>query len=226
MRKRIEYKKGERLGKCTFIKDVNITKPSDKRPTRRAVFKCDCGMEFIARISGIKNMNRTSCGCGLYKSTSLKHGLYNHSLYKKWVSIRSRCYDKNNTGYKYYGGRGITMCDEWRNDFKSFYDHVTQLPNYGEPGMTLDREDNDGNYEPGNVRWADMHVQSANKRHSLGGVNARGVNSYGNKYVATICVRRNNIKLGVFSTIKEAVQARNQYILDNNLTGYPIQKVI
>lgn len=75
-----------------------------------------------------------------------------------------RCTDSANDSYARYGGRGIAVCDEWRHDFQAFHDYVTQLPNYGEKDYTLDRIDNNGNYEPGNVRWATPTQQNRNTR--------------------------------------------------------------
>lgn len=82
-----------------------------------------------------------------------KPGTTNHPLYGKRSQIISRCYDKNNKSYKNYGARGITVCKEWRDDFMAFHDYIIVLPGYGEAGLTLDRRNNDGNYEPGNLRF-------------------------------------------------------------------------
>ena len=96
-----------------------------------------------------------------------KHGLTKSKEYEIWYRIKSRCYNKKNPGYKWYGARGIHLCDEWLNDFIAFYNYIILLPNYKEPGMTLDRTDNDGIYEPNNLRWVDMKTQNENKRNVL-----------------------------------------------------------
>ena len=96
----------------------------------------------------------------------MKHNksLINHPLYGKRSQIISRCYDKNNKAFKNYGARGISVFNEWRHDPKAFIDYITALPGYGEAGLTLDRIDNDGNYEPGNLRFTDWKTQNMNKR--------------------------------------------------------------
>jgi hypothetical protein len=110
-----------------------------------------------------------SCGC-IYLETvtirNLKHGQAyrgNKSKeYKAWCNIKRRCYDKNVLDYKNYGGRGITVCDEWRDDFSAFYNHIGPAP---ARHLSVDRINNNGNYEPGNVRWATNHEQRINSRN-------------------------------------------------------------
>ena len=92
------------------------------------------------------------------------HGMSNTTIYRKWHDIKRRCSDSRQPSYKNYGGRGIEMCEEWKNDFAKFYEYVSSLPNFNKPEYTLDRINNDGNYEPGNVRWATRLQQSRNRR--------------------------------------------------------------
>jgi hypothetical protein len=89
----------------------------------------------------------------------MRDGRTKHPIYWIWVSMRQRCRDQNCRAWPRYGGRGITVCPEW-NDFWVFVAHVGERP----PGLTLDRIDNDGNYEPGNVRWATYSEQNSNRR--------------------------------------------------------------
>ena len=86
-----------------------------------------------------------------------------HPLYACWYGMHYRCERSSDPTYCHYGGRGITVCEEW-NDFWAFAHHVMELEHYGEPGYSFDRIDNDGNYEPGNVRWADASTQAQNSR--------------------------------------------------------------
>lgn len=93
------------------------------------------------------------------------HGMSKTSVYRTWSHIKDRCYRENDKSYKDYGARGIAVCDEWKNSFQQFYEHVSALPHFGEIGYTLDRINNDGNYEPGNVRWATKKTQNNNRRN-------------------------------------------------------------
>ena len=91
-----------------------------------------------------------------------KHGLKNTRLYRIWLQIKNRCFNSNTNRYRDYGARGITVCDEWRNDFKAFYDWA--MNNGYSDELTIDRIDNDGNYEPSNCRWVSVKVQNRNTR--------------------------------------------------------------
>ena len=102
-----------------------------------------------------------SCGCLLHEHNKT-HGLSNTDLYRIYCGMKSRCYNKNNKKYKNYGGRGIKICDEWVNDFSTFYKWA--ISNGYEKGLSIDRIDVDGNYEPSNCRWANNDIQSHNKR--------------------------------------------------------------
>lgn len=92
------------------------------------------------------------------------HHKSNEKIYQVWQGMRKRCFYKSHKNYDCYGGRGITVCEEWNNSFQAFYEYVSELPHYGKKGYSLDRIDNDGNYEPGNVRWATQKEQCNNRR--------------------------------------------------------------
>ena len=108
---------------------------------------------------------RSSTQKGFYHRDKItKHGMRHTKIYQVWADIKRRIFNVNCKHYKDYGGRGITMFEGWVNNFKAFYDYVSKLPHYGEAGYSLDRINNDGNYEPDNVRWATAKQQSRNVR--------------------------------------------------------------
>lgn len=91
-----------------------------------------------------------------------KHGLRHTRIYGIWLQMKNRCYNTNTERFKDYGGRGISICEEWRNDFKSFYNW--SMSNGYKEGLTIDRINNDGNYEPKNCRWVEIKIQNRNAR--------------------------------------------------------------
>lgn len=122
---------------------------------------CDCSNEKIVQGYYLKRMDTPSCGCLNAIGSNHRHGMYKTRIYKTWLSMKDRCCNKNNKNYKYYGGRGINVCSRWHS-FTNFYDDMGDRPE----NMSIERMDNDGNYETGNCKWATAAEQGANKRNN------------------------------------------------------------
>lgn len=156
---------GQRFGRLIVIKRDGVT---DSKHTRW-LCKCDCGnFSYVSKVN-LKNGSTKSCGC-LKKErfTNYKHGKVTNKLYYIYNGMKSRCYNHNNKAYKYYGERGINICDEWldkKNGFISFYNWAIQ--NGYKENLSIDRIDVNGNYEPDNCRWATNIMQANNKRTNV-----------------------------------------------------------
>ena len=152
---------GMRFGKLVVMKYAG----NNARHESLWVCKCDCGKITNPIQSGsLKSGNTQSCGC-LYVASHTKHGLRNTRIYSIWQGMKARCYRKSHTYYKRYGGRGITVCDEWRNDVQAFYDWA--MSNGYADNLTIDRIDANGNYEPSNCRWVTLDVQHNNREKTV-----------------------------------------------------------
>lgn len=136
--------------------------------------KCDCGADVRIRKDGVLNGAVVSCGCnkkekahfsGLKHAQScITHGMTKTRLFSIWRSMKARCYNKTCGGFQNYGGRGITVCDDWKNSFEKFRDWA--ISNGYKDNLSIDRINVNGNYEPSNCRWVTMLDQQSNKTTS------------------------------------------------------------
>lgn len=152
---------GQRFGRLTVVRK------SGKDNFRNSTWECicDCGNSSIVSSVNLRNGNTKSCGCygrERKRNANKTHGMTGSRLHRIWKAMRTRCYNRNFFGFKYYGGRGISICDEWKNDFQAFYDWA--MKNGYSDNLTIDRINTNGNYEPSNCRWVTMAEQNKNKR--------------------------------------------------------------
>jgi len=156
-----------------LIKKIETRKNKNRKWRRWALFLClYCDKEVERPYhSGLRDK---SCGCSRYQISSTsktKHGELKRGKdgkrepsrpFNTWEGMKARCYNKNHKSYKDYGGRGVKVCDEWKNDYLVF--KTWALSNSYKEGLTIDRENNDGNYEPSNCRWVTIEEQAYNRR--------------------------------------------------------------
>lgn len=162
--------KGMTFGELTVIERAK----NNKNGKARWLCLCSCENKKIISSANLLSGHTMSCGCmrgkckagnfrkSYKKRVGNRNGLSNHRLYGIWRNMKMRCNLKSCENYHYYGGRGIKVCDEWTNDFMNFYNWA--MANGYTEKLTLDRKNNDGNYEPNNCRWVTQSVQNMNKR--------------------------------------------------------------
>lgn len=199
-----------------LIEDLGLQFPSvnSKKKYRYGIYECFCGKQFKTQTRNINSNNTKSCGCEKYHTT---HSMSKHKLYNTWNMMIQRCTNFNNKSYGDYGAIGINICQRWLK-IENFINDM--FPTFQE-GLTLDRINNEGNYEPSNCRWASSNVQARNKRRlmSTNTSGHKGVryNKKNKKWIARIIINKKEIYLGSFDSNIEGAIAYDNYVIANNL---------
>ena len=218
--------------KPILIEDLGMLYPTENsnHKVRFGIYKCGfCGTEFKTTLNNVKRGKTKSCGCYQKRRTSESnktHGLQNTRIYNIWTKIKGRTLNIKNRQFPYYGGRGITICEEWKNDFMSFYNWA--MSNGYSEELSIDRIDNDGNYCPENCRWTTPTIQNRNQRtrkDNTSGYRGVSFSKNSNLYRVRICINKNYIYLGSFPTAVEGAIAYNNYIIENNLEGFILNEI-
>lgn len=184
---------GQRFGRLVVLEEA----PKNKREGPSWVCRCDCGNICVAHRKELRRGDTKSCGCWKKETLKNRGAKHNKKTQKSWRGMMNRCYDSKDKRYPYYGGRGIKVCDKWHN-FENFYEDMGDKPE----GLTLERVNTNGDYEPSNCKWATWKEQHQNQR-------ARGYSWIARvkKWRAHIQVDHKPVFLGLFNTPEEARQA-------------------
>jgi len=183
---------------------------------------CDCGKNKITFTSQLTRGIAKSCGClqkDIARKMTTKHNLTGHPLNNMRQNIKARCLNKNNSNYKYYGGRGIAICNEWENNAKAFYDWA--INNGYKKGLQIDRINNDGNYCPENCRFVNTKIQSRNKSSNRilthNGISKTVIEwaEYLKIPSTTILSRLNNLKWSIPRALTEPVNLKYSHHIKN-----------
>lgn len=179
IRKNVEQKikisKGDKYGKLTIIEELDLHIRPDGKKDRRVKCICECQNTTYLLLSHLRRGTIKSCGC-IKKEANTTHGYSRTPTYKSWLSMKERCLRETHINYKDYGGRGIKIYEKWIMSFENFLKDMGERPGLN---YSIDRINNNGNYEPSNCRWATFKEQSNNRRKRK--CLAENVNQKGNQ---------------------------------------------
>ncbi|MBF0553649.1 MAG: AP2 domain-containing protein [Nitrospirae bacterium] len=214
------------MEKPKLLKDLGFYYPLPTSNKKRhfGLYLCYCGKGFITQITSVNCGETKSCGCyhiQRTKEANTKHGIADTPLHNLWKSMKGRCYCINDESYINYGGRGITVCDEWKNDSSAFIkwalknDYINR--HNGRSKIDINRINNDGNYEPGNCEFTDRSTNCQNRRllfkNNTSGYRGVSYNKKTQSWMAYITFYFKRYYLGLFPTPELAAQAYNDFII-------------
>ena len=219
-----------------LLEDLGLSypTPNSKQKKRFGIYKCGfCGTEFRTCTYMVTAKHIVSCGCyrkeQARKATST-HGNTKSKLYRSWAGAKARVTNKNSDNFMDYGGRGISMCNEWLNNFEKFQEWAYSVGYIEETHkkLSLDRIDVNGDYYPENCRWTTRTIQNRNqtkRRDNTSGYKGVRFHIHRNKYQVNINILGKSIYLGIYLTAEDGAIAYNNYIIENNLEGFPLNEI-
>lgn len=224
------YKKrnleGQTFGTLTVIKDLGHYRNNDKHFW--SLVRCKCGIEFPLQDTYLIN-GRQSCCPYCSRKKQVTHNMTDSRIYHVYQSMKSRCYNPNNEDYESYGGRGIKICDEWKNNATSFIEWAYKSgyqENADYMECTLDRINVDGDYCPENCRWVDKIIQSRNKRNTVY-MNYKGEKKSVNEVAEIVgmksCTLKHRLKSGYSDEDAISIEVNSEYMRKKHL-NYEIKR--
>lgn len=204
---------GQKFGYWTVIERAT----NNNKGEARWLCRCECGALKVVLGSSLRRGLSTNCGCKRlekFKKSNTKHGKRQHPLYVVWVDIKRRCLNKNDSAYVYYGGRSITICNEWIDNFENFYNW--SIKNGYKKGLSIDRIDTNGNYEPKNCRWTNAKTQARNRRNNFN-ITYNGQTKCLSEWSEILGINRGTLKSRILRSKWSIEKAFNTPILRNNI---------